>query len=539
MTFTGELRPSQRDAVGEMLKHETGILSAATAFGKTVCCCNIIAERKVNTLILLESSSLIEQWQRAIEKFLIIDEEPPEYQTKSGRTRRRKSVIGLLQNQHDSLTGIVDIAMVGSMYRKGAFHPMLEKYGQIILDECHHAASETIQNILLRAKARYVCGVTATPMRGDGKEKINYFLLGPIRYRYTAKDRAEEQGIDHLVYPRFTRTVAPHLEDGKMHPNEAYELIRSNPMRDGQIVADVKTCVENGRTPVVLTKYTDHARRLASMIEEFCNNVVLMLGGNSKKEQQRVKAELENADAKEPLVLVATGQLIGEGFDFPRLDTLIMATPVSGRNVVEQYAGRLNRDFPGKKNVIVYDYVDSHIPMFDRMYEKRLKAYKQIGYSICAGLTPQKQTANAIFDIENYSPVFWEDLKEAKKDVVISSPRLTSTKVNRLIEEMKPRQEAGVKVTIVTWEPDQYMMGSSEARMYLMDRLRGAGFHMELVEETCEHFAVIDREIVWYGSVNLLAKEDIEDNIMRVQSPNIADELLEMTFGSGIEMEEW
>lgn len=174
ISFKGELRESQKAAVDEMLKHDTGILSAATAFGKTVVCCRMIAERGVNTLILLESSALIEQWQKAIDTFLEINEKLPEYQTINGQIRKRKSVVGLLQNQHDSLTGIIDIAMVSSVCRKGEFHPMLGQYGAVYVDECHHAASDTIVNILQEVKAKYVCGVTATPIRGDGKEKANY-----------------------------------------------------------------------------------------------------------------------------------------------------------------------------------------------------------------------------------------------------------------------------------------------------------------------------------------------------------------------------
>ena len=116
-----------------------------------------------------------------------------------------------------------------------------------------------------------------------------------------------------------------------------------------------------------------------------------MTGNNSKKEHRKIREQLRETAPEETLALVATGSLIGEGFDFPRLDTLIMATPVSFRSVVEQYAGRLNRDYAGKTDVIVFDYVDSHIPMFEKMSAKRLKAYRQIGYEICSGLHSEKQ----------------------------------------------------------------------------------------------------------------------------------------------------
>lgn len=432
--FKGALKESQKPAVKSLLEYDTGILSAATAFGKTVVCNYLIAERKVNTLILLESSSLIEQWQEALQNFLIIDEELPEYQTPSGRTRRRKSIVGKLQGPHDSMTGIVDIAMVGSLLKKGELHPKLQSYGMVILDECHYAASDTIVNILREVKAKYVYGVTATPIRSDGLEKVNYMMIGPIRYRFTAKDRAEEQGIAHLVYPRFTRTVSPHRLSDKLHVNDAYKIVRDNEMRNEQIIEDVKNCVESGRTPVVLSKYTEHSRLLYERVREHADKTFLLLGNNSKREQRKLREQMNHVLPEESMILVATGQLIGEGFDYPRLDTLIMATPVAGQNIVEQYAGRLNRDYSGKENVIVYDYVDNHIPVFDRMYGKRLRAYKQIGYEICTGIVKAKQESNAIFDIDTYNEVYMKDLQQANREIIISSPRLNGDKVHQIID---------------------------------------------------------------------------------------------------------
>lgn len=467
-----------------------------------------------------------------MEKFLIIDEPLPEYKTKTGRVKTRKSLIGKLQSAHDSMTGIIDIAMAGSLCKKGEFHELLNQYGMIIVDECHHAASERIASVLKEVKAKYVYGVTATPKRRDGLEKINYMLLGSIRYSYTAKEKAKAQGIDHLVYPRFTRVVpARGVITEKMHPNEAYDIIHDNDIRDEQILADIKECVAAGRTPVVLSRYKDHSEKLYERMKSYADHVFLMTGNNSKKEHKQILEQMHQVPATETMIIVATGKLVGEGFDYPRLDTLFMAMPVSFRGVVEQYAGRLNRDYEGKKNVIVYDYVDSHIPMFDNMYAKRLKAYKQIGYDVCAGLQNEKQSANAIFDSENYFAVYQKDLLSANSSIVISSPVISWPKINELIRLLAEQQSKGVSITIVTWEPDSYTFGDVGTWMQMHEELRQAGFYMKTVEEFCEHFAIIDQELVWYGKMNLLGEAKVDDSMMRVQSKQIAAKLMELTFG--------
>ena len=529
--FKGELRPEQDKALKELIRYDNGILHATTAFGKTVVSSAIIAQKKINTLIILESSALIEQWKEALEKFLNINEGLPTYETKTGRVRKRKSLIGTLQGAHDSMTGIIDIAMAGSLCKKGKYHKMMNEYGLVLIDECHHSASETIANVLKEVKAKYVYGVTATPKRGDGLEKINYMLIGPIRYSYTAKEKAKEQGMQHLVYPRFTRTVPPRgVITDKMHPNEAYEIIHNNDVRDEQIIEDVKNCVAAGRTPVVLSRYKDHSEKFYERLKSYADHVFLMTGNNSKKEHRKILEQMHQVDKNESLILIATGSLVGEGVDFPRLDTLFMATPVSFRGVVEQYAGRLNRDYAGKENVIIYDYVDNHIPMFNNMYMKRLKAYKQIGYEFGDGLQTVKQTVNAIYDGNNYSENYHKDLLDSNKNIIISSPVISGSKVYELINMLKEKQMSGVQVTIVTWTPDSYGFGDAAYWMQLHEDMRRAGFYIRTVEEYCDRFAVIDQEVVWYGNINLLAKDKVDDSIMRVRSKGIAGELMEITF---------
>lgn len=528
--FKGELWKEQQFALEGLTQFDHGILQAATAFGKTVVCSALIAHKKVNTLIILESSALLDQWKNTFEEFLDIKEELPKYKTKTGGIKVRENVIGQLHGSHDSMTGIVDIAMAGSLCKKGEWHQLLEQYGMIIVDECHHAASETIANILKEVKAKYVYGVTATPKRSDGLEKINYMLIGPIRYSYTAKERALAQGIEHFVYPRFTRTFMPDDMSDKMHPNEVYELIRNNEIRDNQIVSDIMECIKAGRTPVVLSKYKDHSERLYEKIKNFTDRAFIMTGNNSKKDHKKICEQLQTVSSEESLVLVATGSLIGEGFNFPRLDTLIMATPVSFRSVVEQYAGRLNRDYNGKKDIVIYDYVDSHISMFNKMYAKRLKAYDQIGYEVCTTLQNRKQDLNSIFNGENYWESLKKDLLEANKDIIISSPIISSNKVYKLIHLLKEKQNLGLQIIIVTWHPDFYGFGDIHVWEKLHNDLEKAGFIVKKVKNICVNFVIIDQEIVWYGNINLLAKVQMDDNMMRVKGKEIAAELMELTY---------
>ena len=533
VNFKGHLKESQKSAVQALIEKDTGILSAATAFGKTVVCTYVIAQKKVSTLILLQSSSLMEQWEKALNDFLQINEELPEYRTKSGRSRTRKNLVGTIQGAHDSSTGIIDIAMAGSLCKKGEYHKRLSEYGLVILDECHHAASDTIIEVLQQVRAKYVYGVTATPIRGDGLQKINYMLLGPVRYTFTAKDRAKEQGIGHYVIPRFTRAIASDMSSDTMHPNEAYAIVRNNEARDELIIRDVINIISEKRTPVVLTRFRDHAEKIYAALSEHADHIFLLSGSNSKKEHKKILEEMQNISENESMILVATGQLIGEGFDYPRLDTLFMATPVSGSQVVEQYAGRLNRDYKGKTKVIVYDYVDSHIPVFDRMYAKRLRAYRKIGYEILTGTLESQleQETQSIFNIDNYYETLMGDLLKARKEIIISSPAISRAKIEELSDLIGEKQANGLSIKIVTWDSDSYGYGDSGYWASLHELMRSYGFDVRTVTDFCEHYIILDRELVWYGSMNFLAKADVEDNLMRIMNIEVATELMEMTFG--------
>ena len=485
----------------------------------------MIAERKVNTLILVHNREIMTNWIEDLNKFLDLREEPPEYKTPSGRIRKRKSAIGKLYSSHDSVTGIIDVVMISSLGKPGSISPLVKEYGMVIMDECHHAGASTAMNVLQEVSSRYVYGFTATPKREDGQEKKVFFQLGPIRYRYTAKDRAQKQGIRHFVYPRFTRLV--DINEEKLTINDAYKLAAESQIRNEQILSDVTKCIEAGRSPLILTKFKKHALYLYEQLQGSADHVVLLHGGRSTKERAAVHDQLKRVKAADTCILVAIGKYIGEGFNFPRLDTMMIAMPIAWEGNVEQYAGRLHRDYESKKDVVIYDYIDSHIRVLERMYHKRLKAYKRIGYQIGTAESGETKSANAIFDSDSYLHVYQKDLQESSSEIVIASPVLTRRKVCSFIDHVKDVQEKGARVTVLTLAAGGYRKNSVSSAERLIDMLREAGIYVKQQDSMHDRFAVIDGKIVWYGSMNLLAGEKADDNIMRVEEIEIAQELIE------------
>lgn len=237
---------------------------------------------------------------------------------------------------------------------------------------------------------------------------------------------------------------------------------------------------------------------------------------------------MQQISDKESMILIATGQKVGEGFDCPRLDTLMLATPVKFDGRLIQYAGRLSRQYPGKKDVIVYDYVDSHIGIFDSQYRNRLSAYKRMGYRIQSGDVSEKPFVNAIYDRRNYTEIFEQDLAFAEKEIVIASPGLIKSKIDRMIDLVIPRMEQGVSVIVITIDPEETFFGDTAEYLSLITQMRAEGITVLTTGISTEHFAVFDRKLVWHGGMNLLGKEDAWDNLIRVENHQAATELLEM-----------
>ena len=521
--FNGELYPEQQIAAEKMLCNDIGVLAAATAFGKTVLGAYMIAQKKVNALVLVHNVEIMNNWVSDLTKFLSINEDLPTYTTPSGRLKKRKSLIGTFSSQKNNLTGIIDVVMVSSLGKDGNVNPMVKDYGMVIMDECHHGAAYTSESVLRAISAKYVYGLTATTKRDDGQERRMFMQLGPVRYKYSAKERAEKQGIGHFIYPRFTRLV--DLSEN-ITITEALSLVARDELRNLQIVADVKECIRLGRTPIVMTKRKDHAAILYDMLKGEARHTFLLQGGGSMKERAALREKMAAVPSDESMLAVAIGQYIGEGFNYPRLDTLLLAMPISFEGNVEQYAGRLNRDYEGKQDVIIFDYIDRYIPILERMYYKRLRTYKRIGFDICSQVVDKQDISNSIYDYTTYSKVFSQDMSSANSSVIISSPGLGTSKIWQFVRQLPMIQERGVKTTVITMSPSLYPEDAVKHQEELVQILRSSGIDVKTQDNCKEHFAVIDGSIVWYGSMNFLSREREDDNLMRIESKSIAQEVL-------------
>ncbi len=361
--FAGKLAPQQQRAARALLAHEEGVLSAETAFGKTVVAAKLIAERGVSTLVLVHRRELMEQWKERLSAFL---EMPGEIGLIGGGRRRRG--------------GLVDIAVMQSLVRHGHVDPVVAEYGHIVVDECHHVSAFSFEAILRTVRARYVLGLTATPIRKDGHHPIITMQCGPVCYRTDPKRQAAARPFEHVVRPRRTAFGASAI--AAVSIQEVYRLLVDDPARNALIVGDVAQAAEDGRSSIVLTERTAHRDLLAGVMSQQVEHVFALSSGAGVKKRAELAERLAAVPEDRPRVLVATGRLVGEGFDDARLDTLFLAMPISWRGTLQQYAGRLHRLHDAKRDVVIYDYVDETHPMLTRMWEKRLRGYRAMGYRI-------------------------------------------------------------------------------------------------------------------------------------------------------------
>ncbi|MCQ2479351.1 MAG: DEAD/DEAH box helicase family protein [Clostridia bacterium] len=521
--FNGELREEQRPAAQALLSESTGVLSATTAFGKTVVGAYLIAQKKVNTLILVHTQSLMTQWKSSLEKFLEFSIEPPE--PKSGKGRRTKwSPIGLLGGGKNTLHGYVDIAVMQSLVSENEVKELVRDYGMIITDECHHVSAVNFEAILKYANAKYVYGLTATPTRQDGHHPIIFMQCGDIRYKVDAKSQAEKRDFEHYLIPRFT-SFRKNYENGTLI-SQIYSDLANSELRNRRISDDVISSLNAGRTPIVLTERKEHAEKLKEMLSAKCKNTILLTGAAGQKQKRFALEELESIPQNEELVVIATGKYAGEGFDYLRLDTLFLVLPIAWKGKVAQYAGRLHRNYPGKKEVLVYDYADIHIPVLERMYQKRLKGYASIGYKTRFE-TDSDISSDIIYDGKSFQSVYSNDIKTATKEIIIVSPFMRKNRIKNMTPILKEVINRRVCVTVITRPPQDFDGYNKEAVEEYEKELSALGVCIKFRSNFHQKFTVIDSHIVWYGSVNFLSYGTAEESIMRFESYDIAGELVE------------
>lgn len=509
--FNGTLRPEQATSIAALKAHRCGTLYAATAFGKTVTAAALIAERKVNTLILVHTKALLGQWRQRLEEFLVTDFQPEE--ALQGRGRRKKfRQFGALSSSENTLNGKIDIALFQSCIGDKEVKPFVRDYGMVIVDECHHAPAANFERVLKEVNARYVYGLTATPIRKDGHQPIIFMQCGEIRYASATKNTASFQ---RLLIPRFTAHRSLNADSGN-YAQVIGELMEDT-LRNNTILEDIKTVLAEGRSPIALTARTAHVDILYELCKTVCPNVIRLVGKDSAKVKREVMAQLAAVPPAEPLVVVATGKYVGEGFDLPRLDTLMLALPVSWKVTIAQYAGRLHRDYPGKTEVRIYDYIDLRVPLCESMYRKRLGVYKSNGYTV--GTTDQglfaTPTSESIFDADTFEEPFHADLASARRSIVISTARLRWQRTPRIAKLLGNAILRGVAVTIVISEA-----GHRQAEMEAM------GCDIVHRPENKMLAAVIDQNIGWYGSLNLVGRPLPDTSALRIPTPDFASTLL-------------
>jgi hypothetical protein len=371
--FHGTLQAAQEKAAQALLLHDIGVLSAPTAFGKTVIAAWVIAARKVNTLILVHRSQLLDQWRARLSAFLNLAE----------------NEIGQIGGGKGHHTGFIDVGILQSLNRKGRIKDLVSDYSQVIVDECHHIPAFSFEQVLKRVRARYILGLTATPIRKDGHHPIITMQCGPIRFREQDKKTIQKEPFEHIVIPRKTNFKI-HSLFNKIAIQDIYAAMASDQERNDLIFEDVLSSLEAGRSPLLLTERKDHLDLLTERLKNFAKNVIVFKGGLGKKQRQDLLNRIKDIPDREERLILATGRYIGEGFDDARLDTLFLVMPISWRGTLQQYVGRLHRFHDEKRVVQVYDYVDVHVPMLMRMYDKRRKGYKVIGYRLEEEAGPKK-----------------------------------------------------------------------------------------------------------------------------------------------------
>ncbi|WP_052295838.1 DEAD/DEAH box helicase [Parasphaerochaeta coccoides] len=424
LTFSGTLKPEQHKAVEALYASDQGVLSAPAGFGKTVVGSALIARARTSVLIIVHTKTLLEQWKNRLGRFIHHEGEP--------------MIPGILGGGKDTLTGIVDVAIINSLARKGSGIDF-DRYGMVICDECHHIPAVTYEQTVRRISSSRIYGLTATPMRNDGHHAIIFMQCGKLVYQADVLPVSKGKSFIGQVIPKFSRFRCDYsVKDIQV----LYEALVHDEARNKKIVADIKTYASQGKSILVLSSRIEHLEILDAILRESAITSIVLWGKQSTRKKKEMMEQLAQAGASDsPVLILSTGQFIGEGFDFPKLDTLFLASPIAWKGNVIQYAGRINREYEGKNSVQVIDYVDFKIPVLERMFRKRIAAYRHIGYSLI--YDESKPREKIMYGRNDFWKRLQEDCKAYPGDIVFSVPHVALPKVRLYSSFLSALSESG------------------------------------------------------------------------------------------------
>lgn len=519
-----QLTKFQQDAFKAAMQNECGIIASATSSGKTVVAMSIIAARKERTIILVNSVSLMNQWLDDIHRFLKINTVPSnEISSKKGRKALRGSVGSLGGSRKDKLSGIVDVATIQSIPSKLKENgeTFASQYGLVIIDECHHIAADEARAAIRNLNAKYVYGLTATPKRGDGLERIEYAECGNIIFRYEAADLAYSRGIAQYVIPRFLDTPISNINKN-IRFTDLMDMLSANSERNNAIVEDIEGAFGKGRKILVITRRIEQNHAIGELLQKSNLPATILDGTTNKAEARRILNEFRANSVHS--ILISTDKFLGEGIDIPSLDTLFLASPFMKETTIKQCAGRLARIADRKTTTWIYDYIDFRIPRLNYMYMKRLRTYKELGYtSFCDTSIPKEEM---LYTPESFTQSFVNDVETANKSIIISSSYIASSAISKMIiAAINLKVESGIIVTL------RISNRAKETKGYqaIKQRLLNPMVKIELRENTA-NYAIIDKQICWYGDFSILGQstKSITENrsILRISDTDLAECLI-------------
>lgn len=507
VSFNGQLRFEQEVALSDISGSENGLLCAETGFGKTVLGAALIAQRRRRTIILVHNRQLMEQWLERLSDFLLIEEEEAVRFTPSGREK----VIGHIGQYGASKkwrSKLIDVVMVQSLFKLDNIAGFLSDYDMMIVDECHHVTALQFEKVVAQFSGQYLYGLTATPERKNGHEPIVYQRIGPILHTAHTDTADFEKRLTlrltsfgKLEVEKSNSTSFPALND----------WLAKDSIRNHLICQDILQLYQENRKLLVLVNRLEHLEILEKgLAEKGLTNIFCLSGKSKRKDTKKLLERIAKLKDNVPFVLLSTGKYIGEGFDLPKLDTLILAAPLSWKNNLIQYAGRLHRPYQGKTEVRIVDYLDIHVPYLEKMFQKRQVAYHKMAYQL-----GEREQQQVLFSNVDYEEKFRKDIQESRTTVYLQLHSFSSSKVHEILGLLQGKQivfQISNKHKLSTW------LKGFESKALTVNLLS---------EKIDTNVVIIDNSIVWYGNLSPFTHQVVEEtSLLRIESQTIANELL-------------